>query len=667
MPTVHNRNAATQALSPPRLYFSRLSLQARFLLIMGASTLAITLLLWAVFNSFTEHLIERIGARFTEKQMLYDKARTLQPLIHEKMSADRSAENPLIRDWVSDERNQSLYERSMAELYERFHGDNFFVAIVKSGHFYYFDTDRQRGLRPLRYTLSPQDPDDAWMLDFIKSGENHGIKVLSNSKLGVAKIWVMVAIRKANKIVGVLGTGVDLGKFTRNASNIHLPGVTNMFIDRDAAVQIYNDVNYFSFPGVATRSESKNLHIQIMETPSSNRWVRQTIKNLDDGTSGLETEFVHIDGKRYLAGMIALPEAGWYDLTLLDMSVLMPRTDLIQMALAIAAGTLGLLLVLAFSLHKLVLKPVEVLSGVVSRIRSGDYSSNPLKDGSGEFGELATELQKMVGTISNTQYWLNAEIDKRTRQLSDAQKVLEIAIKHEKDGRETQANLMALMAHEMRSPIAVISNTSQMLDMLAQTERPEWRPRIEKILRSIRQLAALMDTFLSEKWLDMDKHGLNRAMGDINDFCAEVAECFSESHHRPIRIETWHGNRLLCADWQLLKIAVLNLLDNADKYSTDEGHVHLKVFSEREDMMCIQVSDHGIGIPPDLQPQVFNKFARGRHDSGIQGSGIGLYLVNWIARFHGGYTEVISKEGEGSTFRLCLPFCEPEPSPLPAA
>jgi signal transduction histidine kinase len=68
-----------------------------------------------------------------------------------------------------------------------------------------------------------------------------------------------------------------------------------------------------------------------------------------------------------------------------------------------------------------------------------------------------------------------------------------------------------------------------------------------------------------------------------------------------------------------------------------------------------------MGISADLQQHIFDKFARGRHETDIHGSGLGLYLVNWIARFHGGYTEVVSTPGQGSTFRLFLPKCSTAP------
>lgn len=658
MSNLHNRSAVMQAFSRARQHLSSLSLQGRFLLIIGTSSLIITLLFWLMFNNFTEHLLERIGSRFAEKQMFYDKARTLQPLIREIVLASQSADNPLIREWVTHEKDAELYWQSMMELRDRFHNDNFFVAVAKSGNFYFYDSAKYR--EPLRYKLDPASTDDEWVLDFIKSGEDHATHVSSNEKLGLNKIWVMVSIQVGNKVVGVVGTGIDLGEFTRNASNVHLPGATNMFVNREAQIQIYNDVNHFDFPGIPNFSEPQHLHIQIMSAAAGNQWVHQSIHRLDSGTTGIETEFVRINGKRYLASMIALPEVGWYDLSLLDLSVMIPHADFLRMVLAIAVGTLGLLAILAFSLHKMVLKPVATLTDAVSRIRQGDYSTKPLEESSGEVRELISQFRDMAGAIYNTQQWLEDEIEKRTRQLSDAQSILEITLHHERDGRETQANLMALMAHEMRSPIAVISNTAQMLDMLAKNERPDWQPRIEKIMRSVRQLATLMDTFLSEKWLDMDKQGLNREMGNLNHLCKEIAAHFADSHSRLVHFKPCDSDARLCADWNLLRIAIFNLLDNASKYSSQSDEIHLKVLSDKPNMFCIEVSDQGIGIPPELQPHVFEKFARGRHQTDIHGSGLGLYLVNWIARFHGGHTEVTSIPGQGSTFRLCLPMCEPE-------
>ena len=98
--------------------------------------------------------------------------------------------------------------------------------------------------------MNPTSPDDKWIADFIQSGEDRSIKVSANRKLGVVKLWVMVAIRKGGDVVGALGTGVNLYEFARYASTVHLPGVTNMFIDHSTNIQVYNDVTHFDFPTV---------------------------------------------------------------------------------------------------------------------------------------------------------------------------------------------------------------------------------------------------------------------------------------------------------------------------------------------------------------------------------------------------------------------------------
>jgi len=657
MSNLHNRGSITQAFSRFRQRLSGMNLQSRFLLIMGASSLFFAMLSWIVFNNFTDQLVERIGARFTETQMLYDKVRTLRPLTRELAMVRQTARIPELRAWMKGPNGalEQLVMDKMEMMRTHFSDGSYFVALANTGGFYYNDASGQYTDNQLRYILDPASEDDAWLFDFIRSGDNERIVVAANNKLGVNKIWIMVTIEDAGKVLGVVGTGIEMEDFVRNVSNIHLPGISNMFINRKAAIQIQNDVDHIDFPGLQESPDHQHSTEYIVGARTGNQWVRQSIVNLDDSNETVQTEFVHIDGKRYLAGMIALPEVGWYDITLLDMSVLLPRADYIKMLLVIVLSTLVVLAILIFTLHKLVLKPVEILTNAVSRIRHGDYSSQPLKASSGEVRELTAQLNDMAGTIYNTQHWLEEEIEKRTRQLNDAQKILELSLNRERDGRETQANLMALMAHEMRSPIAVIGNTAQMLNMLAQADRPEWQPRIDKIMRSVRQLAELMDSFLTEKWLDMDKKGLNRGTGDLNLFCSQIVANFYESHARPIRFEPMAGDAEFCADWQLIRLAVTNLLDNASKYSSLDDEILLQITSDQPNWLCIEVSDRGAGIPAELQTHIFEKFVRVKKDDSVQGSGLGLYLVNWIARFHGGYTEVSSIEGQGSTFRLCLP------------
>jgi len=334
--------------------------------------------------------------------------------------------------------------------------------------------------------------------------------------------------------------------------------------------------------------------------------------------------------------------------------VLLPQRDFLEMALAVGAAVLGILLVLAFTLHRLVLRPVAKLTDAAARVSQGDFAFAVMEHSSGEVGKLASQFNSMTNSIQKTQNWLEEAVAKQTRELRDAKRMLEISLEQEKAGHQAQVNLLALMAHEVRSPVAVIGNTAQMLNALAVSEKPEWLPRIEKIMVAVRQLAQLMDDILDEERIGLKSRGLERQRGDLNVFCEDILGGQMAWHGRPVRFEPCAGNSTIFADWHLIKIAISNLIDNAVKYSPPGGEISLRVRCTEPHAMSIEVHDQGEAISPELQARIFEKFIRGQHKEDVQGIGLGLYLVNWIVRLHGGRAEVIAKE-DGNTFRLVLP------------
>ncbi len=109
-------------------------------------------------------------------------------------------------------------------------------------------------------------------------------------------------------------------------------------------------------------------------------------------------------------------------------------------------------------------------------------------------------------------------------------------------------------------------------------------------------------------------------------------------------------------DSSAMSQAILNLLDNALKYSAESRHIEVDLYREREGI-GISVTDHGIGIPVEEQKNIFNRFHRVSsslvHD--VKGSGLGLALVKHVVEAHGGSVEVVSRVGSGSTFTIHLP------------
>ena len=665
-----------------QLFLTRLSLQTRFLMIFGVSALLFALAAWFTFNNVAERMIERIGARFAEKQALYDKTHTLQPLIREVALARKMADNAIIRQWAANEENPQLYRRAQAELEkyrQRFQDGSYFLALTGSGHYYFKDTGGQYPDKAQpRFTLNHARPADAWFYASVESAGDYNINVDSSPDLGVTKIWINVPMRDGDKVLGVLGTGLDMGSFTGHMPDAPQSGITNLFIDRNATIQIYRSIGSIDFSGISVLPGQKHSISQLLDNPEDRAWVQQTIGQFKNGNppvaaksvylkgqrylagSQVATKFVHIKGKPYLASMAALPETGWYDVTLFDLSVLLPRHDFLEVVLAIGGVSLGLMMILLFSLRRLVLRPVAVLTAASDRIRQGDYASIPAEKGNGEIGQLTAQFQAMRHAVHKTHNWMEEEIRKRTRELSEAKEMLEVSLQQEKNSRENQANLLSLMAHEIRNPIAVIGNTAQMLNALAQTKQPEWQPRIEKIMGAVHQLALLMNKFLDENRIKMKDNELDLRMGDLNIFCEELVDTLSANHGRPISYTPWGGDVMLAGDWHLIGIAIGNLIDNAIKYSPPDSDIDLRIVREKENMLCVEVADQGQGIAPELQQRIFTeKFIRGEHGSKIRGTGLGLYLINWIATSHGGYAEVFSTPGNGSTFRLCLPMRKP--------
>jgi signal transduction histidine kinase len=103
--------------------------------------------------------------------------------------------------------------------------------------------------------------------------------------------------------------------------------------------------------------------------------------------------------------------------------------------------------------------------------------------------------------------------------------------------------------------------------------------------------------------------------------------------------------------------AILNLLSNAMKYSGDSRDIDLRLAAKNRQAV-IQVTDHGVGIDPEEQKKIFEKFYRVRspENDRTAGSGLGLALVDHIVRAHGGQIRVESTPGKGSSFSICLPL-----------
>ncbi|MFN3927269.1 MAG: PAS domain S-box protein [Pseudanabaenaceae cyanobacterium] len=253
---------------------------------------------------------------------------------------------------------------------------------------------------------------------------------------------------------------------------------------------------------------------------------------------------------------------------------------------------------------------------------------------------------------------LENQVAERTRQLEASLAELEKALAREKELGELKSRFISMTSHEFRTPLATIQAASDLLKNYGDKMPKEKRlDRLNKIQREVRKMTGLL-----EEVLTMGKAGAGKLVVrpqplDIAHFareCLDQAELVATPEHHLILQNHCDPNWIFYADPQLLAQAVTNLLINAIKYSPKGGDITLYL-SSNHDQLTIKISDHGIGIPAQELPHIFESFYRAKNVGNISGTGLGLAIAHTVVDLHHGKIEVESTEGSGTTFTVYIP------------
>lgn len=237
------------------------------------------------------------------------------------------------------------------------------------------------------------------------------------------------------------------------------------------------------------------------------------------------------------------------------------------------------------------------------------------------------------------------------RQLDAANLALsEQRVASERLAREQQGRMIAMLSHEMKTPIAIIDGAAQSLNYLIDVARPEVALRLQRVRQGVKRLENLCDCFLHKDQLDDASLKINRRNTDLGvlaqDLVAEIDWAGRVVVDVPVPV-------VVLVDANLIRIAMQNLLVNALNYSSVEKPVTLSIRVD-EQAVNIWVKDEGGGIPPELRADIFNCYVRGNHSTNIPGAGLGLYLVRKIVELHGGQV-ALADTCVGAEFNLTLP------------
>jgi len=236
--------------------------------------------------------------------------------------------------------------------------------------------------------------------------------------------------------------------------------------------------------------------------------------------------------------------------------------------------------------------------------------------------------------------------------------VIYLTFQREKDLIRQQDVFVAASSHDLNTPLAGIRLIAETLQR-RRGDDAELQSQLEKMLREINRQQVLIDNLQAARWaaspkLDLNLHGVE--LGLDAERSADRLQSLFEG--RGITLERRLEQVRIRADHRAVGNIIDNLLENAAKYSPENGRVVLETF-EKDRSGCVRVSDNGSGIEKSEIKRIFNKFERGESavHGAVSGTGLGLFLVRTFVKAQGGWVQAASDgPGRGSVFTVGFPL-----------
>ncbi len=241
-----------------------------------------------------------------------------------------------------------------------------------------------------------------------------------------------------------------------------------------------------------------------------------------------------------------------------------------------------------------------------------------------------------------------AELQQLADTLNDTMEQLETSFK-------TRENFIAGISHDLRTPLTVIQGQIDVLRMKQGVDMDTGRS-LELIAREVRRLARMTGNLLystqlaSHPAVPVGKVNLNELLAEIH----REMQLFSQNVNIELALQE---NVITSGDYDLMKQMVLNIVDNAVKFTPQDGSVVIGLKGDYS-FAYITVTDSGPGIPKEHLAHITEPFykVKGTDKNGRGGSGLGLSIVKQIAELHHGRLDITSEEGRGTTVTVCLPL-----------
>jgi signal transduction histidine kinase len=300
---------------------------------------------------------------------------------------------------------------------------------------------------------------------------------------------------------------------------------------------------------------------------------------------------------------------------------------------------------------------LELLPAVIQRVLREQQTLMEKKQAEAELWQHRWRLEELVAKRTDEL----AEANKQLRQDVAERECVQAELTHAKAAAEkanlAKSNFISRMSHELRTPLNAILGFAQLIEAGSPKPTPTQMARLTEILHGGWYLLELINEILDLAVIESGTLSLSRvpvSLIDVMRECQAMVEPQAQQRDITINFLPFDHTWFVSADRTRLKQVLINLLTNAIKYNRAQGTVEVKCTCTPE-RIRINIKDTGMGLPLELQKQLFQPFNRlGQEGGTVEGTGIGLVVTKQLVELMGGTIGVKSIVGVGSDFRFEL-------------
>lgn len=265
--------------------------------------------------------------------------------------------------------------------------------------------------------------------------------------------------------------------------------------------------------------------------------------------------------------------------------------------------------------------------------------------------KLNAELEEKVTERTSSLNQIVLQLEEQMREIEAKDQELRIALDKEKQLNELKSRFVSLASHEFRTPLSAILSSTFLISKYAQSgDLQQQEKHLKKISTSVNLLTDILNDFLSVGRIEEGRVEVRYVVFNICDYLKNIVEEMNSLLKHKQEVRYMHeGEQEIELDPSLLRHIMTNLISNAIKFSPEESSIHIDTKYESGSLV-LKIKDHGMGIPPEDQPQLFGRFFRAANVTYIQGTGLGLHIIGKYVELMGGNITVESELNKGTTF-----------------